>query len=99
MQKTLDFDTVPHNGTATSKAGAAAVRSTAAEQNEAVYRFIASRGEYGATNHEIQAATGLPVNIVTRAANTLWSKEPYRTKQNGTRKGPCGVANKVWVAR
>lgn len=55
MSKQMEL---PHNGTPTSRAAAEAKRD-AEKQRAQVLAFIKSRGQYGATDLEIQDGTGI----------------------------------------
>jgi hypothetical protein len=49
----------PHNGTETSREAAESVVDTAEADRWRVLRFVASRGDYGATRQEIEAALSI----------------------------------------
>lgn len=49
----------PHNGTDTSREAAESVVDTAEADRWRVLRFVASRGDYGATRQEIEAALSI----------------------------------------
>lgn len=86
----------PHNGTATSKAGAIAAAPRAGTQAELILAAI--RNSSGMTNNEIAIRTGYPINVVTARVATLRDRYGLIRDSGETRKSEAGVPNKIWRA-
>ena len=89
--------TAPSNGTPTSVAAAIAIEHTAETLRAAVFGFIVGRGEYGATDQEIQNALGMDGSTERprrwELVGTGMVKDSGRTRQ--TMRGRQAV---VWIA-
>lgn len=89
---------VPYaKGSATSEAAAEAIKPKAGSQRARVYAFILGRGEYGATDEEIQAALGISESSVRPRRGEL--REAGLIHDSGrTRPTRSGGQATVWVA-
>lgn len=58
------MDTIPHNGTETSRAAAERIRPEARRMREVIYAAIKAAGFQGLTRPEIEAKTGYAGNTV-----------------------------------
>lgn len=96
MQVSIDFDP-PSNGTATSDAAASSIRPHAETLRAFVYQFVRSRGDYGATRHEIEAAIGLAGNTVRPRVCELMNSHKL-VETDLTRITPSGRKAAVLVA-
>ena len=85
MSKQMEL---PHNGTPTSRAAAESKRD-AELQRAQVLAFITSQGSYGATDLEIQAATGIKGD----------SERPRRGELEGTDKLPTLICPLVQLGK
>ncbi len=85
------------SGNETSRQAVVAVRSKANVLRERVYAFIQRQGEYGATDAEIEAATGMAGNTVRPRRGEL--EVQGRIRNTGrTRATKSGRAAVVWAA-
>lgn len=103
VQQTL-FDNPTHarapfaRGSATSEAAAVAIQPQMNPLQAAVLDAIRARGEYGATDQEIEEATGLSGNTVRPRRGEL--KAAGRIQEAAfTRKTKSNRDASVWIAR
>lgn len=86
----------------TSRAAAHAIRESAPAQRERVFRFIAERGNQGATIEEI--ADGLGIRVASTCGRVAELARPVagppRIADSGARRRTSsGQSAKVWVAK
>ena len=87
----------PYSGGGTSEDAAEAICERAPALRKKVLDFIRSRGEYGATDQEIQH--GLPMQISTQLPRRWELAREGKIKRNGqTRKTIANRNADVWVA-
>jgi hypothetical protein len=87
----------PHNRTATSTAAAVAIDRAAPRLRSLVYRFIAGRGEYGATDQECQL--GLALSSQTQGPRRVELERSGHVRDSGERRPTLsGRKAIVWVA-
>jgi Fic family protein len=81
----------------TSRAAASQAAKTAPTKEQIILAMLRGRQEYGATAHEIQAATGYLLSTVTGRINDLAKKKEVRDSGR-RRKSPSGCPATVWVS-
>ncbi len=90
----LDRPTAPYQRTSeTSRTGADAATEHAGRQCQTILNYVRECGKFGATNHEIAQATGIPLAAVCARRNSLVNRKLLVV--DGERMGPAGIPNAV----
>ncbi len=88
---------LPHNGTDTSRDAAESIAPVVNELARGVYDFIKSRGPFGATDEEQQMNLGIPGNTQRPRRNRLEAAGLIR-RSGDKRATASGRMAHVWVA-
>lgn len=97
----LDLPLMPpvrHGAPDTSRDAAASMIAAAKRQRADVFRVILAAGEHGATDAEIEAATGIRAQSVSPRRGELRDKLGLIKWSGRKRQTPSGRSAMVWVA-
>jgi hypothetical protein len=96
----VSAETVPHNGTRTSRAAARSMGRIALDLRERIYAYVCACGIQGATADEIEAALRINGNTVRPRLVELRSSINPRIVDSGrTRATRSGRSAVVWWAK